>query len=103
VDIGGQQCAPPDFAKIPPASLAGAVLMTVANRAGATGVNENSIAQTAQGAARTGRFTPKFDGAPQYGPIAGTSLVWINASAPVIQVATTRLRYAPASGSRRPT
>ena len=53
-------------------------------------LNENSIAQTAQVPRRNGpKFTPKFDGAPQYGPIAGTSLKYvINASAPVIQVAT---------------
>jgi len=82
---------PPDFAKIPPTSLAGAVLMTVAGTAQAQqALNENSIAQTAQVPRRNGpKFAPKFDGAPQYGPIAGTSLKYvINASAPVIQVAT---------------
>ncbi len=82
---------PPDFAKIPPGSLAGAVLMTVAGTPQAQqALNENSIAQTAQVPRRNGpKFAPKFDGAPQYGPIAGTSLKYvINASAPVIQVAT---------------
>ena len=82
---------PPDFAKIPPASLAGAVLMTVAGTPQAQqALNENSIAQTAQVPRRNGpKFAPKFDGAPQYGPIAGTSLKYvINASAPVIQVST---------------
>ena len=82
---------PPDFAKIPPGSLAGTVLMTVAGTPQAQqALNENSIAQTAQVPRRNGpTFAPKFDGAPQYGPIAGTSLKYvINASAPVIQVAT---------------
>jgi hypothetical protein len=81
---------PPDFSRIPPTSLAGAVLPAVAGTPQAQqALNENSIAQTAQVPRRNGpKFTPKFDGGPQFGPIAGTSLKYvINASAPIIKVA----------------
>jgi hypothetical protein len=81
---------PTDFSRIPPTSLAGAVLPAVAGTPQAQqALNENSIAQTAQVPRRNGpRFMPKFDGAPQFGPIAGTSLKYvINASAPIVKVA----------------
>ena len=59
---------PADFAKIPPASLAGAVLPTVAGtpQAQAAAI-ENSIPQTATVPLKGGpTFTPSFDGAPQF-------------------------------------
>ena len=91
---------PPDFANIPPSSLAGAVLQTVAGTPQAKqALNENSIAQTASVPRKNGpTFTPKFDGAPQFAPIAGTSLTYAtNASAPVIRVAPDSL-YAVRAG-----
>jgi hypothetical protein len=81
---------PPDFARIPPHSLAGAVLPTVAGTPQAQeAVIENSIPQTATVPLRNGpKFTPEFDGPPQYAPIAGTPLSYVtNSHSPVIQVA----------------
>jgi len=81
---------PPDFAKIPPQSLAGAVLPTVAGTPQAqAAVIENSIPQTATVPLKNGpKFTPNFDGPPQYTPIAGTSLSYVtNSAEPIIQVA----------------
>ena len=95
-DLNGQwtfvagNALPPDFANIPPTSLAGAVLQTVAGTAQAKqALNENSIAQTATVPRKNGpTFAPKFDGAPQFAPIAGTSLTYVsNASAPIFRVA----------------
>lgn len=80
---------PPDFARIPPHSLAGAVLPTVAGTPQAQeAVIENSIPQTATVPLRNGpKFTPNFDGAPQYSPIPGTPLSYVtNTSVPIIQV-----------------
>ena len=80
---------PADFARIPAGSLASAVLPTVAGTPQAQeAVIENSIPQTATVKRAGGpTFTPNFDGAPQYSPIAGTSLAYVaNASVPVIQV-----------------
>jgi hypothetical protein len=59
---------PADFARIPPHSLAGAVLPTVAGTPQAReAVIENSIPQTATVPLKGGpTFTPSFDGAPQY-------------------------------------
>ena len=59
---------PPDFAKIPAQSLAGAVLPTVAGTPQAQeAVIENSIPQTATVPLKNGpTFTPNFDGPPQY-------------------------------------
>ncbi len=91
---------PPDFAKIPAGSPAGVVLQTVAGTPQARQArNENSIAQTATVPKINGPvFTPKFDGAPKFTPIAGTTLTYaINASAPVIQVAQGSL-YAVSAG-----
>src|SRR4029453_6464934 len=49
-----------------------------------------SIAQTASVPLKNGpKFTPKFDGAPQYAAIPGTQLSYVtNASAPVVRVAS---------------
>ncbi len=91
---------PPDFAKIPPQSLAGAVLPTVAGTPQAqAAVIENSIPQTATVPLKNGpKFTPSFDGAPQYAPIPGTSLSYVaNASVPLIQVTPTSY-YAVVAG-----
>ena len=81
---------PADFAKIPPQSLAGAVLPTVAGTPQAQeAVIENSIPQTATVPLKNGpKFTPSFDGPPQYAPIPGTPLSYVqNSSEPIIQVA----------------
>ena len=58
----------PDFARIPPHSLAGAVLPTVAGTPQAQeAVIENSIPQTATVPLKNGpKFTPQFDGPPQF-------------------------------------
>jgi len=80
---------PPDFAKIPAQSLAGAVLPTVAGTPQAqAAVIENSIPQTATVPLKNGpTFTPNFNGAPQLAPIQGTSLSYVqNSSEPIIQV-----------------
>jgi hypothetical protein len=80
---------PADFAKIPPASLAGAVLPTVAGtpQAQAAAI-ENAIPQTATVPLKGGpTFTPNFDGPPQFVPVAGTPLTYaVNSSEPLIQV-----------------
>jgi hypothetical protein len=81
---------PADFARIPPESLAGAVLPTVAGTPQAQeAVISNSIPQTATVPLVGGpKFTPNFDGPPQYLPIDGTPLSYVaNSSEPVIQVA----------------
>jgi hypothetical protein len=81
---------PPDFARIPPHSLAGAVLPTVAGTPQAQeAVIENSIPQTATVPLKNGpKFTPSFDGPPQFVPVQGTALTYVsNSSVPVIQVA----------------
>jgi hypothetical protein len=80
---------PPDFARIPPHSLAGAVLPTVAGTPQAQeAVIANSIPQTATVPLKNGpKFTPNFDGPPQYAAIAGTPLSYVtNSSEPVIRV-----------------
>lgn len=81
---------PADFARIPPQSLAGAVLPTVAGTPQAQeAVISNSIPQTATVPLKGGpTFTPSFDGPPQYATIPGTPLSYVvNSSEPVIQVA----------------
>ncbi len=81
---------PADFARIPPQSLAGAVLPTVAGTPQAhEAAISNSIPQTATiPLAKGPTFAPNFDGPPQYLPIEGTSLSYVaNSSEPVIQVA----------------
>jgi len=81
---------PAEFAKIPAHSLAGAVLPTVAGTPQAqAAVIENSIPQTATVPLKGGpRFTPTFDGAPQFVPVTGTALTYaVNSDVPIIQVA----------------
>ncbi len=80
---------PADFARIPPTSLAGAVLPSVAGTPQAqSALIANSIPQTATVPRAKGpTFTPNFDGVPQFQPIAGTPLTYVvNAAAPIIQV-----------------
>jgi hypothetical protein len=81
---------PPDFAAIPPTAVVGAVLQSVAGTPQAKqALNENSIAQTVSIPLKNGpKFMAKFDGAPQFAPVAGTSLAYaINSPVPVIRVA----------------
>jgi hypothetical protein len=91
---------PADFAKIPPHSLAGAVLPAVAGTPQAQeAVIENSIPQTATVPLKGGpTFTPNFNGPPQLAPIAGTSLSYVqNSAEPIIQ-ATPTSYYAVVAG-----
>ncbi len=81
---------PPDFAKIPPTSLAGAVLPTVAGTPQAQeAAIEIAIPQTATVPLKNGpTFTATYDGAPQFVPVPGTSLSRAsNSRVPVIQTA----------------
>jgi hypothetical protein len=70
---------PADFARIPPASKPGAVLPTVAGTPQAQeALISNSIPQTATVPLKGGpSFSPSFDGAPQYSPIAGRPLTYV--------------------------
>ena len=80
---------PPDFAKIPAQSLAGAVLPTVAGTPQAQeAVIENSIPQTATVPLKNGpTFTPNFNGPPKLVAIPGTTLSQVqNSSEPIIEV-----------------
>ncbi|HEX6944824.1 MAG TPA: carbohydrate-binding family V/XII, partial [Casimicrobiaceae bacterium] len=80
---------PPDFARIPPTSLAGAVLPSVAGTAQAQeALIANSVPQTATVPIKGGpTFTPNFDGVPQYRPIDGTPLQYVvNTPTPIIRV-----------------
>ncbi len=81
---------PADFARIPPQSLAGAVLPAVAGtpQARAAAVT-NTIPQTASVPRKGGpAFAPKFDGAPQFADIPGTALAYaVNAGVPLIRAA----------------
>jgi hypothetical protein len=91
---------PPGFAQIPPASLASAVLPSVAGTAPAQeAAIANTIPQTATVPLHNGpSFTPSFDGPPQYAPIPGTALTYVaNASVPVIQMDPNSL-YAVSAG-----
>lgn len=91
---------PPDFARIPLDSKAAPVLPSVAGTPQAQeAVIANSIPQTATVPLNNGpAFTPSFDGAPQYSPIAGTPLASVaNASAPIVQVSPNSF-YAVSAG-----
>jgi hypothetical protein len=80
---------PPGFARIPPHSLAGAVLPAVAGTPQAQEASiENTIPQTATVPLRNGpTFTPNFDGPPQYVDIPGTPLAYVaNSHEPIIRV-----------------
>jgi hypothetical protein len=79
---------PADFARIPPTSLAGAVLAAVPGTPQArNAVVEAQIPQTATVPRKGGpAFTAKYDGAPQFVDEPGTPLARaINASVPVIR------------------
>ena len=78
---------PPDFARIPPTSLAGAVLPAVSGTPQARqALVDNAIPQTAAIPLINGpTFTPTYDGAPQFKPIVGTALTYaINTPMPII-------------------
>lgn len=81
---------PADFARIPQASLAGAVLQAVAGTPQArAAIAENAIPQTAT-VPRTGgpAFTASYDGAPRFEPEAGTTLARaVNAPLPIVRTA----------------
>ncbi|MBO3707828.1 MAG: hypothetical protein J5X21_15715 [Candidatus Accumulibacter sp.] len=80
---------PADFARIPKDAAAGVVLASVAGTPQAQeALIANAIPQTAAVPLRNGpTFTPSFDGAPQWRPIAGTPLQYVvNAATPIIQV-----------------
>jgi hypothetical protein len=80
---------PADFSRIPKTAPAGVVLASVAGTPQAQeALIANSIPHTAQVPLTNGpKFTPVFDGAPQYKPVDGTPLQYvINASVPIIQV-----------------
>ncbi len=81
---------PADFSRIPKSAPAGVVLPSVAGTPQAQeALIANSIPQTATVPLSNGpRFTPVFDGAPQFAAIAGTSLQYVrNAEVPIILVA----------------
>ncbi len=79
---------PADFARIPPTSLAGAILPAVAGTPQAReALAENAIPQTAT-VPRSGgpAFTAAYDGAPRFEPEPGTSLARaVNASVPIVR------------------
>lgn len=83
---------PPDFARIPKDAPAAAVLAAVAGTPQAQeALIANSIPQTAAVPLGNGpRFSPVFDGAPQYRPLGGTGLQYVaNSADPIIQVSPT--------------
>jgi len=91
---------PPDFARIPSTSLAGAVLPSVAGTPQAqAAVIANSIPQTATVPRANGpKFTPSFDGVPQFAAIPGTPLTYVaNSDVPIIQAAASSF-YAVTGG-----
>jgi hypothetical protein len=91
---------PADFAHIPPTAAAGAVLPTVAGTPQAQeALISNSIPQTATVPLTNGpKFTPSFDGPPQYSPVAGTPLTYVaNSSVPLIRVSA-QAYYAVTAG-----
>ncbi|MCB1967807.1 MAG: hypothetical protein KDI64_17695 [Candidatus Accumulibacter sp.] len=80
---------PADFARIPANAPAAVVLASVAGTPQAKEtLIANSIPHTATVPLSNGpKFTPVFDGAPQFRPIDGTSLKYVsNAEVPIIEV-----------------
>lgn len=80
---------PPDFARIPKNTQAGVVLASVAGTPEAQeALIANTIPQTATVPLVNGpAFVPDFDGPPQLGAIAGTSLQYVlNTPNPIIRV-----------------
>jgi len=78
---------PADFAKIPPDSLASTVLASVAGTPQAQqALVDNLVPQTATVNRKQARLSPRFDGALQFRPIAGTALRYVaNSATPIIQ------------------
>ncbi len=84
---------PADFTRIPPTSLAGAVLPAVAGTPQAKeAMIANLIPQTATVPRRNGpAFTARFDGDPQLAPVSGTNLSYVqNSPVPIIRTAPDR-------------
>lgn len=79
---------PADFAKIPPDSDKGAVLVSVPNTPQAQeAVIANSIPQTATVKRSEAKLTVSYDGAPNFQPIPDTNLLYaVNTPLPVIEV-----------------
>jgi hypothetical protein len=91
---------PADFARIPKSGPASVVLASVAGTPESKeALIANTIPQDATISRVNGpRFTPSFDGAPQYKPIVGTSLHYVvNSRTPIIEVDPTSY-YAVAGG-----
>lgn len=92
---------PPSFKQIPAkGSPASVVLQSVAGTPQAQeAIIANSIPQTASVSLTGGpKFTPVFDGVPQWQPVAGTPLQYVvNSKVPVIQVSSSSY-YAVQSG-----
>ena len=91
---------PSDFARIPPHSLAGAVLPAVARTTQAQeAAIANSIPQTASIPRQGGpTFAPSFDGPPEFTDIPQTSIAFVaNSPAPVIRVSPSSF-YAVSGG-----
>jgi hypothetical protein len=91
---------PPDFAKIPPDSDKGNVLVSVAGTPEAQeAVIANSIPQTATVNRQAAQLTVDYDNnAPQFAPITGTPLQYaVNTPTPVIEVSPTSF-YAVSNG-----
>jgi len=91
---------PPGFGQIPPTTAAAAVLPSVAGTPQAQeAAIANTIPQTATVPLKNGpKFTPSFDGPPQYSPIPSTPLTYVaNSSVPVIQVSPSSY-YAATAG-----
>jgi hypothetical protein len=80
---------PPDFSRIPAGSPAAVVLASVAGTPQAQeALIANSIPQTAAVSRIDGpAFAPTFDGTPQFAPVIGTPLQYVqNSATPIIQV-----------------
>jgi hypothetical protein len=91
---------PADFSRIPVESAAGVVLASVAGTPQAKeALIANSIPQTATIPRANGpKFSPEFDGAPEFQPITGTPLQYVvNAPTAVIRI-DANTYYALASG-----
>jgi hypothetical protein len=91
---------PADFSRIPKSEPAGVILAAVAGTPQAQeALIANTIPHTAQVPLANGpKFTPVFDGAPQFKPVDGTPLQYvINASVPIIGIAPDRF-YAVEAG-----
>ena len=90
---------PADFAKIPPNSDKGNVLLSVPGTPQAQeAVIANSIPQTATVNRDQASLAVTYDGAPQFQPVEGTSLQYaVNTASPVIEVSPSSF-YAVSNG-----